>query len=374
MEAMLLSYLKKYETEIWEDLKALVLAESCTSELSGLAKCRDLLCEIIKKRTGMEPYIYKMEGGHDVVRFEYGKGPEKIILIGHYDTVHPAGTFPYREDGNEVYGPGIYDMKNGLVSCIWCVKAYMELGIDPGKQLIFVFNGDEETGSRESEAVICGLAEGAKAALVMEPSNSDGDLKTGRKGGCHFNISIKGRASHAGSAHQNGINAIEEMAREIVYIQGLTDYQTGTTLNVGVASGGTKGNVVPAEAKFEVDCRFITREEGDRICSLIQGMEPCLPGASRTVEVRYGKAPMEQTDANVALFKKAEACGKKLGLSFTHKLVGGGSDGNSVAAMGIPTLDGLGGHGKDAHSERERLLVDEFLPRIAMVAAMIPSI
>ena len=374
MEEVLLSYFKKHEKEIWEDLKKLVLAESCTSDLAELAECRKILCGMIRERTGIKPYVYETEGGHDVVRFEYGGGTDKIILIGHYDTVHPSGTFPYREEGNEVYGPGIYDMKNGLISCIWCVKAYEDLGIVPGKRLVFVFNGDEETGSGESEAIICELAKGAKAALVTEPSNSDGDLKTGRKGGCHFTVTVKGRASHAGSAHENGINAIEEMAREIVFIQGLTDYKTGTTVNVGIASGGTKGNVVPAEAKFEVDCRFVTVEEGDRICGIIRDMKPSVPGASRTVEIRYGKVPMEQTEANIALFKKAEACGRKLGLSFTHKLVGGGSDGNSVAAMGIPTLDGLGGHGKDAHSERERLLAGEYMQRIAMLASLIPSI
>lgn len=374
VEHQILAYLEKHEAEIWKDLKELVLAEASTDDIKELAECRDLLCRIITDRTGIKPVVHKTAGGHDVIQFEYGSGEEKIILIGHYDTVHPVGSFHYREEGNEIYGPGIYDMKNGLISCIWCVKAYQELKLSLNSHLVFLFNGDEETGSKESEPFIRSLAAGAKAALITEPSNSDGDLKTGRKGGRGYTIRIQGRASHSGSAPQNGINAIEEMAREIIYIQGLTNYETGTTVNVGVAQGGTKANVVPAEAEFEVNCRFVTMEEAEKLHNTIINLPTSVPGAVRTVETHDVKPPMEQTEANIALFRIAEKCGKELGLSFTHRLVGGGSDGNTVASMGIPTLDGLGGHGKDSHSERERLLADEYLPRIAMLASLILKI
>ena len=265
MEQKILAYLKEHETEIFEDLKSLVLTEASTSDIEALAKVREKLVMLIKERTGEDCFVYEAENGHCPVRFQYGKGTEKILFIGHYDTVHLIGALKYYTEGNGLHGPGVYDMKGGLISAIWTVKAYKDLGIDPGKRLEFIFNGDEETGSAESTDIICELAKDAKAALVCEPCTANGDLKTGRKGLVRFTVRIHGKASHAGNAHKEGINAIEELAHEILAIQKLTDYEAGTTVNVGVCSGGTKPNVVPAEAEIEIDCRVKTAAEGDRI-------------------------------------------------------------------------------------------------------------
>ena len=374
MEQKILAYFREHEDEIFADLKTLVAAEASTSDIKELAECRKVLERLIKERTGCEPYVYRAENGHDVVRFEYGNGAEKVLLIGHYDTVHPIGALQYYKEGNELHGPGVMDMKSGLISAIWNVKAYRDLEIDPGKKLVFAFNGDEETGSPESEAIICELAKGAKAALVCEPCVSNGDLKTGRKGTLNFIVKIHGKASHAGSAHKDGINAIEEMAKEVLYIQGLTDYEAGTTVNVGVCSGGTKVNVVPDLAVFEVDCRYKTKKEGERIREAICGLAVGVPGTSREVMVIDGKLSMEETEANLALFDVAKQCGEALGLSFSHQFVGGGSDGNEVSAMGIPTLDGLGAHGDLAHTPNEYLLIDQFIPRMALLGAVIVKI
>ncbi|MCI8454223.1 MAG: M20 family metallopeptidase [Lachnospiraceae bacterium] len=374
MEQRILSYLKEHEAEIFEDLKTLALAEASTSDIEALSECRRVLERLILERTGCEPYTYKAEKRHDLVRFEYGEGTEKVLLIGHYDTVHPIGTLKYYTEGNELHGPGVMDMKSGLISAIWIVKAYRELKIDPGKRLVFIFNGDEETGSRESEAIICELAKDAKAALVCEPCVANGDLKTGRKGTMNFDVIIHGKAAHAGNAHKVGINAIQEMAEEILFVQSLTDYEAGTTLNVGVCGGGTKVNVIPDRAEYEVDCRYQTKAEGERVRKAICELEVKIPGTVREVLFKDGKPPMEQTPENLALFAIAKECGKRLGLSFSHQFVGGGSDGNAVSAMGIPTLDGLGAWGDYAHSPNEYLRIDQYVLRIALLGLLVIEI
>ena len=182
MEERLLKYFRDHEAEIFGDLERLVKAEASTSDLEALAETRKVLEALIRERTGEEPLVYEREGGHDLVRFEMGEGKEKLLIIGHYDTVHLIGALRYRTEGDRLYGPGVSDMKSGLISAIWTARAYKELGIDPGRRLIFIFNGDEETGSHESSDIICGLAENARAALVCEPCVGNGDLKTGRKG------------------------------------------------------------------------------------------------------------------------------------------------------------------------------------------------
>ena len=339
MEQKILAYLKEHETEIFEDLKSLVLTEASTSDIEALAKVREKLIMLIKERTGEDSFVYEAENGHCPVRFQYGKGTEKILFIGHYDTVHLIGALKYYTEGNELHGPGVYDMKGGLISAIWTVKAYKDLGIDPGKRLEFIFNGDEETGRAEST-----------------------------------DIRIHGKATHAGKAHKEGINAIEELAHEILAIQKLTDYEAGTTVNVGVCSGGTKPNVVPAKAEIEIDCRVKTAAEGDRIRKAINEIRTTVPGTTREVIERDSKMPMEETEANMALFEKAKICGEKVGLKFSHQFVGGGSDGNEVSALGIPTLDGLGAAGDGAHSANEYILIDQYIPRIAMLASFVLTI
>lgn len=374
MEQKILKYLDAHKTEILEDLKTLVQAEASTSDLEELKKVREILTQIIINRTGLSVKEHEREGGHNLLEFEIGNGPEKILLLGHYDTVHPVGTFKMHQEGSHLFGPGVYDMKSGILSAVWAVKAFRDLNIVPEKKLVFLFNGDEETGSRESRELICKMAEDARAALICEPPAKNGDLKTGRKGVLGFTIDIKGKASHAGNAHKAGINAIEEMAHEILFIQGLTDYDKGTTLNVGVCEGGTKVNVVPARAKIMVDCRYESREEGERIRNAIQNLQVSVSGAERTVTVGSGRPPMPQTDANIRLFEIARSCGERLGLNFSHQYVGGGSDGNFVADMGIPTLDGLGAYGDFAHSENEYLDLEQYIPRMALLASVIQRI
>lgn len=374
MEQKILAYYKEHEQEIFKDLDTLVLAEASTSDIEELAQVRKVLENLITERTGILPYVYETKGKHDVVRFEYGEGEDKVVIVGHYDTVHPIGSIPYIAEGNKLRGPGVYDMKSGLISAIWAVKAYQDLGIAPGNKLVFVFNGDEETGSKDSSEIIRENAAGAKAALVTEPCTATGNLKTGRKGNMKFNVTIHGKAAHAGNAHQDGINALEEMAHQILFVQSLTNYAEGTTVNVGVADGGTKVNVVPDTAVYRVDCRFKKMSERQRVIDAICGIQTTVPGATCEVEFIDGKLPMEESEGNMALFALAKECGDKLGMNFTHQFVGGGSDGNAISAMGVPTLDGLGADGDHAHSPEEYILIDQLIPRMAMFASLIPKI
>ena len=374
MEQILLAYFKEHETEIVEDLKNLVLHEASTADIAELKKTRDALKALIEERTGCAVTVYPRPNGHDPIGFTYGKGEEKVVLIGHYDTVHPVGTFPMHQEGNLLYGPGVYDMKSGLVSAVWAVKAYQDLGIDPGKKLVYLFNGDEETGSQESKELIDETALGAKAALICEPAIRNGDLKTGRKGTGGYIVTLKGKAAHAGNAHRDGRNAIEEMAHEIIYIQGLTDYEKGTTLNVGICDGGTKTNVVPEEASFQVDLRVKVKAERDRITDLIMHMPITVEGVTRNVEVLPGSPPMMETAENMALFALAQSCGEKLGMHFGHQFVGGGSDGNHVADLGVPTLDSMGTVGDNAHTTNEYIVLDQYMERIALLSSIIVRI
>lgn len=374
MEKKLLAYFQQHEKEIFDDLEAVVKAEASTADMEKLADCRDVLTSLVKARLGVEVVRYPREGGHDIISFTFGDGDEKILLVGHYDTVCPIGSMEYRVEGNELHGPGVLDMKSGLVSAIWSMKAYRDLNIDPNKKLIMVMNSDEEIRSPESSELICSLAEGCKAALVCEPCVSNGDLKTGRKGSLGFVVTIHGKAAHAGNNHKGGVNAIEEMAREISYIHSLTDYDIGTTLNVGICHGGTKANVVPDVAVYHVDCRYMKMSEGERITKLITELPVSVPGTVREVETEIEMPPMEQTEGNIALFQKARECGERLGLSFSHQFVGGGSDGNKVSAMGIPTLDGMGAHGDGAHAVHEHILVDQYVKRITLLASTILNI
>lgn len=374
MERRILTYLQAHQAEILQDLYLLVQAQASTSDIPQLQICRQTLEQIITDRTGIIPAVYKTEGGHDMLRFEYGRSAEQVLLVGHYDTVHPVGSFGFREEGNRLIGPGIYDMKSGLVSAIWTIRAYQQLGITPGKKIVVLFNGDEETGSEESTATICREAGQSAAALVLEPATTEGDLKTGRKGMLRFRITISGREAHSGNAHADGVSALEELAHEILFLHSLTDYNAGVTTNVGIAQGGTKVNVVAGQAVLEAEARFCTALQKEQIINTVCRRKAHLPGIVRTVEVLDNRDPMEQTEKNLQLFEKAHSCAQKLGISFGHQFVGGFSDANPISAMGIPVLDGLGAVGGCAHAPEEYIIKKEYIPRIALLAALITTL
>jgi glutamate carboxypeptidase len=262
------------------------------------------------------------------------------------------------------------DMKGGIVIALWALRSLRELDLFPDQPITYLLNSDEETGSTISGENIEAEARKHRAVFVTEPPQ-DGKYKTARKGVSRYIVKAIGRAAHAGADHEKGINAIEELAHQIIKIQAMTKYSIGTTANVGTVSGGTRGNVVPAEAWLEVNVRATTRANANLIHEQMISLTPHHPEARIEVEGGISVPPMERTPEIVALFKQAQALAKEMGIELNEGSTGGGSDGNRTAAMGIPTLDGMGIVGEGGHSIHEYGEIDSLPERSAIMAAML---
>jgi glutamate carboxypeptidase len=291
-------------------------------------------------------------GNHLVIRFGDHQQPP-VMLLGHIDTVFPEGETlrrPFRIEGNRAMGPGVFDMKGGIL-LMWIVLQ----ALGQTHSVTVLLNSDEEIGSHSSRTLIEKEARPAKAVLVLEPSLPGGVLKTARKGVGHFTVKVTGRAAHAGIDPAKGINAIEEIAHQILKLQKLSDPSRGTTVTVGVVQGGTRSNVVAAEAAIEVDARVRSMEEAARITDAVRALKPVLTGSRLEVRGGINRPPMERTADTVKLFDIARSVAARMGLDLQEGSTGGASDGNFTSALGVPTLDGLGPIGDGAHS------VDEFI-------------
>lgn len=311
-------------------------------------------------------------GDHLLVRFE-GQSKERVLLLGHTDTVFPAGEAtrrPFKIENDRATGPGVFDMKAGI-AVMW--SALRAMGKLP-RSVTILLNSDEEVGSVSSRDLVQKEAAAARAVLVLEPSLPGGVLKTARKGVGRFTVKAIGRAAHAGVDPERGINAIEEIAHQVLQLQRLSDPSRGTTVTVAVIQGGTRVNVVPAEAAVEVDVRVSTMEEAERITGILRALKPHRPDAR--IEIRGGinRPPMERTADTARLFALARAIGSELGMDLQEGSTGGASDGNITSALGIPTLDGLGPIGDGAHSLEEFIDVSSLAGRAALVAGLIKSV
>jgi glutamate carboxypeptidase len=309
----------------------------------------------------------------DHLRVEWGEGERQILLLGHMDTVWPVGEAeerPFTVEGKRATGPGIFDMKGGLVIGLYALAALHDLGLAPRCRLVFFFNSDEEWGSPTSRSLIEEEGRRSDVVLVLEPSR-EGALVTWRKGVGRFEMEVHGLASHAGAAHERGVSAVEELARQILDLEGMTDYGRGTTVNVGVVQGGSKVNVRPASAWAEIDVRVTTAEEGRRMTRAILGLRPHHREATLVVSGRMNRPPWEMSPEGQELFERARAVGKGLGLDLEPAGTGGGSDGNFTAALGIPTLDGLGVVGNDAHALSEWVDLTSLPRRAALLAELL---
>jgi glutamate carboxypeptidase len=302
-------------------------------------------------------------------------GLPHAVALCHYDTVWSAGTLqrmPFSVDTEGVArGPGCFDMKGGMVVLYFALQALRARGIQPKRRLRVLFTSDEEIGSPSSRSLIERTAAGAALAYVLESPLPGGTLKTGRKGTGDYLVRITGRAAHAGIEPEKGVSAIGELAHQILALHALNDYAAGTTLNVGVAHGGTRPNVVAAEAEAHVDVRVGTLGEADRIDAAIRGLQPKLPGAVLMISGALNRPPMERTPAMAELFQKARLVAADMRVELQEGSTGGGSDGNFTAAMGVPTLDGLGVEGEGAHAAHEHVLTDSFPRRAALVAGLL---
>ncbi|MDQ6674103.1 MAG: M20 family metallopeptidase [Chloroflexota bacterium] len=301
------------------------------------------------------------------------------VALCHYDTVWSTGTLqriPFSVDANGVArGPGCFDMKGGIVVLYFALHALRDRGLRPRRRLEILFTSDEEVGSPSSRSLIERTARGAAVAYVLESPLPGGTLKTARKGTGDYFVRIAGRAAHAGVEPQKGISATQELAHQVLALHALNDYASGTTVNVGVVRAGTRPNVVAAEAEAQVDVRVQTLAEAARIDAAIRGLKPQLPGASLDIDGGLNRPPMERSPAMAALFERAKEVAASMGVGDLQEgSTGGGSDGNFTAAMGVPTLDGLGPEGEGAHAAHEHVLTDSFPRRAALVAALVASV
>ena len=311
-------------------------------------------------------------------RTPWGEG-RGILVLAHLDTVHPIGSIEkelkVRQEGDSVFGPGIYDMKAGGYIAYYALRHLIRQGKRPKLPVTFLFIPEEEVGSPTSRARIEEAAKGHKYALVMEPGRDGDRVVTSRKGVGRFVITVKGRASHAGVRHEDGRSAILEMARQILRVEGWTDYARGITVNVGLVKGGTGVNVVSAECTAEIDLRVPDPRSAEEMTHRFLGIEPI--GADVEVRVEGGmNRPPYQKDAGITdLFTKAQAIYREIGKELLDvPLTGGGSDGNFTAALGIPTLDGLGADGKGAHAAYEQIYFSALQPRTYPCARLLETL
>jgi glutamate carboxypeptidase len=315
-------------------------------------------------------------GNHLLARFP-GKTDRRILLLGHTDTVWPAGETgkrPFKVDDGKAFGPGVFDMKSGIVLIWMALRALKNTRGGLTNPVTVLLNSDEEIGSNSSRALIESEASGCRAVFVMEPSLPGGVLKTARKGVGHFTIKAIGKAAHAGIDPLKGINAVEEIARQIIKLQQMGDTGRGTTVTVGIVKGGTRSNVVPAEAAADVDVRITSLKEADRVTTAIKALAPELPGARLEIRGSINRPPMERSSDTVRLLDVARRVGAQLGIDIKEGSTGGASDGNLTSALGIPTLDGLGAVGDGAHAIEEWVEIDSLPQRAALVAGLIEEV
>ena len=353
-------------------LERLVVAESPSLDKTRCDACADQVATLFAQRTGVTAVRHRRPDRGDHLEIRVGKGVEPIVLLCHHDTVWPEGTLarlPFRIDGDRVTGPGSYDMKAGIVQAAFALERAR-----PRRPVVVLSTSDEEIGSGSSRSLIENAARGAIAVLVLEPAASGGAIKTARKGIADFVLDVEGRAAHAGVEPEKGISAIEELAHQILTLKGLADPRSGTTINVGVVRGGTRPNVVAAHAEAEIDVRFARASEATRIVAAIEGLQPRLEGARLRIRGGVDRPPMERSPGVVRLAQLAQRLAAEAGFSLTEASTGGGSDGNFTAALGVPTLDGLGPDGGGAHADSEHLLVESWLRRTELLSLLIEAL
>jgi glutamate carboxypeptidase len=357
--------------------EALVAHESPSRDKAAL----DALADRIGGRfavlgAAVERVPNRAGGDHLLVRLGARRESAPALILGHFDTVWPAGTLermPFRVEGGRAHGPGVYDMKANLVLAEFALRAIRDLGLDSDlpRPVELLWTSDEELGSPSSRGLIEETARRAAYVLVVEPPLAGGALKTARKGVGRFHLEVTGRAAHAGVEPEKGVSAVVELAHQVLALQALADPAAGTSVNVGVVQGGTTSNVVPASATAAIDVRAATLAEARRVEYAMAGLRPVLAGARVAVTGEFNRPPMERTPAIAALFDRARALARTVGLELTEGSTGGGSDGNFTAALGVPTLDGLGVPGGGAHADDEHILVDELPRRAALLAALL---
>lgn len=354
-------------------LKRLIAVESPSTDKAAVDRLGALVADELRA-LGADVQVDAQTAVGDHIVGRWGAGRDGVLLLGHMDTVYDLGALarqPIREADGKLYGPGAIDMKASLAMALTALRQLQAHGAWPARPVTALFTSDEEIGSQHSRALIERLARESAVVLCLEPCLPDGSLKTERKGIGEMTIQVRGRATHAGADHENGRNAIEELAHHILAAQRLTDYRLGTTVNVGVVRGGTRTNVVPDEAWAEVDFRVARPEEAERLAAWMQARAPVTRGTTVTVTGGLNRPPMPRDETMARTFRRAQQLAAAIGLTIGEGGTGGGSDANFVAPLGVPVLDGLGALGNGAHSEREHVVIASLPERTALLAALI---
>ena len=355
-------------------LAQLVCVESQTEEKSGVDQLGKLLVARLSAM-GADVTIFPqaVTGDHVLGVFNRGAGSPMAMIL-HMDTVHRAGTLaqrPVRVESGRLYGPGSYDMKASHVIALFAVQALRELSCFPAREIRILFTSDEETGSHTSRQLIEDTARGAALAMVMEPALSDGKLKSSRKGVGDFRVTARGRAAHAGAEHKQGINAIQELAHQVLKLQSMTDYARGITFSVGDIRGGGVTNVVPDWASLIVDIRVAALADAQWVTKALHELKPALPGATLEIAGEFNRPPMECNSQRLAIFSRVHDIGVSIGLALDHGPSGGGSDASFTAGIGVPTMDGFGAVGDGAHAIHEHVQLSSLPERAALSAAVL---
>lgn len=378
----LLDHFARREGDVIELARALVERESPSGDLEGSRAVVDLL-EVALRETGVVGDLTRIlsEGYGEHLRVEaFGAGvgdARPLLLLGHTDTVHPRGSLaerPWREAGGRLYGPGVFDMKANCALAVEALGACARLELRPRRPVVLLLTCDEEAGSRTGRALVEREAAKAEHVLVLEPSAPGGAVKTGRKGTGMFTLRAEGRAAHAGLEPEKGASAVLEIARQIERMHALNDLSRGVTVNVGVVAGGTRSNVVPAEASAEIDLRFETNEDAARLEEALLNPRPFDERVRLTVEGGVNRPPLERTPEVVKLYEHARALASALGSGLGETKVGGASDGNFAAALCPRVLDGLGCEGGGAHATDEHIVREGVARRGALIAALVATL
>jgi glutamate carboxypeptidase len=376
----LLHILKPGLSEMLSTLRRLVLVESPSFDKTAADRCCSLLeTEWRKRGARVERLSQKLRGDHLRITWRPRKSPPtgQLLVLGHYDTVYSKGTLakmPFRTSAGKAYGPGVFDMKAGLVQALFAFGAMKNSAAQLRRRLVFLWTSDEEIGSESSRKLIESEARRSDAVFVLEPALGPwGLLKTARKGVGEAEIIVHGRASHAGLAPEEGVNAVHELARHLTRIEKWNDPRRGITVNADIIEGGTRTNVIAERARAVLDLRAVRSEDTRRIEYRLHALRPILRGARLEVRVGFDRPPLERKNSG-ALFARAKSLAAQMGLPLGECTAGGGSDGNFTAALGIPTLDGLGAVGDGAHSTGEHILINTLPVRAALLAALLATI
>jgi glutamate carboxypeptidase len=379
MDALLSCALAR-QAEIVRLIRALVECESPSDDAAAVGRCADLVAETVSPLARVRRHTPAGYGPHLECEFDLPGAAKdgQVLLLGHSDTVWPVGTLarmPCREAHDRLWGPGALDMKAGIAMAVFAARALRELDLPVRRRVVLQLNSDEEIGSPSSRSLTEEQARRSVAVLVLEPgSGLEGKLKTARKGVGHYSLVVRGKAAHAGVDFAAGASAILELARQIEKIAGFTQLARGVTVNTGVISGGSRSNVGAAEARAEIDVRVLRLKDASALDRKFRRLRPVDQRCAWELSGGLNRPPMERTAGGRRLFRLARKLAAELGVTLEESLSGGGSDGNFTAALGVPTLDGLGAVGEGMHAPEESVLIDRLADRTALLAKLLTTL